>query len=564
MSRSNANIAELLRRYAATLSLQGADRFRLNAYRRAAETIEGLQDDVARLVEQGSDLTRLPGIGKGIKEVITEIVRSGKLARLERTLAEMKPELAELSTRPALDPKKVTRIYKKLGIGSLEELKKGLDEGRIGSLLGSRMEYHVRQGLDDRPRSLLYSVQDIAAKIERYLASLPGVTRASMAGSLRRKQDTIGDLNFLVAGKNPGPIFERFALGGVLSSAARGDSERVFKLSSGLTLTLRWTPPEEWGLSLMLATGSAAHVADLKARAAARKVPLTRESLAAKHIDLSDELSVYSALGLAFIEPELREGRGEVAAAARRKLPQLVKMGDIRGDLHMHTTASDGVNTIAEMAAAARERGYEYIAITDHSQSLKVTNGLSEARLLEQIRNIDNVNAKLQSGFRVLKSAEVDILEDGRLDYSDSVLKELDFTICSIHSRFVLNKEQQTQRILRAMDNRSFTILGHATGRLLLKRQGYDLDIERVMEHAKATGCMFEINSSPDRLDLSDEHAKLAKEKGIKVAVNTDAHSVYELDFMSAGINQARRGWLEAADVLNARPLDDLLLLFRR
>ena len=298
----------------------------------------------------------------------------------------------------------------------------------------------------------------------------------------------MGDLNFLVTGKAAAPIFREFArFGAVQSSEPRGRAERIFRLSSGITVSLRWTRAGEWGLSLIEATGSVAHLAEIGTRAKARKLTLSPASLSKAGIDPSNEKAVYKGLGLQWIEPELREGRGEVAAATRRKVPTLVTVKDIRGDLHMHTTASDGANSIEEMAAAARERGYEYIAITDHSQSLRITNGLSEKRLLQHIKAIDKLNAKLK-GFRILKSAEVDILEDGRLDYSNAVLKRLDFTICSIHSRFALNREQQTDRILRAMDNRYFNILGHATGRLLLKREGYELDIERIIRARQGNG----------------------------------------------------------------------------
>lgn len=561
---SNATIAGLLRQYAAILSVEGADRFKLKAYRRAAETIESLDDGVANLVKQGSDLTELPGIGIAISEIVLEIVKSGKLLRLEKSTAKLPPERAELASRPALDAGKVSRIYKKLGIRSLKELKESLDAGKIRDVFGARMDFHVRRGLDDRPRHLLWGIEDTAERIEAHIRQLDGVSEVAVTGSLRRKQDTVGDLNFLVAGKAAGPVFREFErYGAVQSSAARGRTSRAFALSSGITVVLQWTRANEWGLSLILATGSAAHLSEIGTRAKARKLTFTAASLSKADIDLSSEQGVYKALGLQWVEPELREGRGEVAVAAKRQLPSLVTLEDLRGDLHMHTTASDGANSIEQMARAAKERGYEYIAITDHSQSLKITNGLTEKRLLQHMEAIDKVNAKLK-GLRILKSAEVDILEDGELDYSNALLKKLDFTICSIHSRFALNREQQTKRIMRAMDNPYFNILGHATGRLLLKREGYELDMERIIEHAKANGCLFEINSSPDRLDLSEEHAMMAKDAGIMIAVNTDAHSIRELDFISAGINQARRAWLEASEVLNTRPLKQLQKLLRR
>ena len=564
MAASNAKVAELLRQYAGVLALEGADRFKTKAYRRAADTIEGLHDDVARLVARGEDLQSLPGVDKAISAVIHDILETGKLPQLDKALSKLGPGIAELANKPALDPKQVARIYKKLKINSLKELGDRLEAGEIRKTLGARAEFHVRHGLDERPRMLLWDAEPLARKIESYLRSVPGVTLVSAAGSLRRNKDTVGDLNFVVAGRTASALFKGFAeFGGVLSSEKRSARETLFKLPSGLGVNLAWTPDDEWGLSLIVRTGSAAHLEDLQTRAGELKLKLAAKALSAKKIDLSDEASIYRALKMQFIEPELREGRGEVQAASDGSLPKLVTIEDLRGDLHMHTTASDGANSMAEMAAAAEARGYRYIAITDHSQSLKITNGLTEKRLLQQIRAIDKLNAKLD-GFVVLKSAEVDILEDGRLDYSDAVLKELDLTMCSIHSRFGLNREQQTERIMRAMDNQYFNILGHATGRLLLKREGYELDMDRIVQHARANGCFFEINSSPDRLDLSDEHAKLAKDHGVKIAVNTDAHSIAELNFISAGLNQARRAWLEPADVLNTLPLAKLKKALRR
>lgn len=561
MKTNNATIAETLRRYASVLSVQGADRFRLKAYRRAAETIESLDESVSELVSSGSDLTHLPGIGKAISDAITEIVRNGNLSRLDRASATIPTETLELSSRPRLDPKRVARVYKKLGIHSLKELEENLRSGKIREALGAPMEFHIRQGLDERPRHLLWSVRETAERIEKYLAELPAVSKVSATGSLRRKKETIGDLNFLVSGKSASAIFKAFQkFGPVQNVEKRGDTEAAFQLSSGVQVVLKWTKEPDWGVSLIEATGSSKHVEQLVNLAQKQHVSLTQTKGSSP---FSDENSVYEALGISFVEPELREGRGEIAAALEGQLPVLVTAADLRGDLHMHTTASDGSNSIEEMAEAARELGYEYISITDHSQSLKITNGLNEKRLREQIEQIDQINSRLK-GIRILKSSEVDILQDGSLDYPNSVLKQLDLTICSIHSKFSMNKTQQTERILRAMDNPYFNILGHATGRLLLHREGYELDIDRVVRHAKQAGCFFEINSSPNRLDLSDENAKLAKDAGILIAINTDAHSTRELRFIEAGINQARRAWLSKSEVLNCYPVKKLLQLLKR
>jgi len=563
MATSNATVASALRRFAAALVLQGADRFKVKAYRRAADAIEMLHADVAKMVARGEDLQTIPGIGKSISGAVREIVRYGSMKQLDAMLAQTKPELIELTMWPRLDPQKVARIYKKLNITGIEELRRRLDSGEIRETMGARMDFHVRQGLDERPRMLLPTANDAADKIEAFLKSIRGVTRVARVGSLRRKVETVGDLNFLVATSNSPSVYRQFAkFGGVTETSERGDARR-FALSSGVGVTLVCVDLEQWGLALILHTGSAKHVADLQAFATRKRRALTVEALESASVDMSEEDRVYRGLRLAFIEPELREGRGEIKAAAKGQLPELISREDIRGDLHMHTTASDGANTIAEMAAAAVRIGYEYIAITDHSQSLKITNGLSEKRLLKHIKDIDAFNAR-QNGIVVLKSAEVDILQDGSLDYSNSVLKELDFTICSIHSRFGQNRQEQTDRIRRAMDNPYFNILGHATGRLLLKREGYDVDLEVLFEHAKENGRFFEINSSPDRLDLSDEHAKMAKELGIRIAINTDAHSIVELDFISSGIQQARRGWLRPKDVLNTLSIAKLKKLFKR
>ena len=561
MPTSNAKVAGLLRQFATALKLQRADRFKVKAYLRAADTIEATSKRVTDLAADEKSLQSLPGIGKAISSTIREIVNSGRMPQLERAAADLPPELLELSKRPLLDPSRVKRIYKKLGIKSLAELQAKLNAGEIGKVLGSRLEHHVRQGLDDRPRILHWATSDLVSQFKASIDSLPGVTRAEVTGSYRRKKDTVGDLNFLVAGQSAASIFKRVAeFPGVLSSQKISPKEARFKLSLGRTVTLRFTPRGQWGFALLETTGSAAHFKQLSARFRRGRKTLSSKALG-KHA--GQEERVYRVIGLPYIEPELREGRGEIEAAAAGKLPQLVELKDIAGDLHMHTAASDGVNSILEMANAAKGKGYSYIAIADHSQSLKITNGLTPKRLLAQCKAIDKVNARLK-GIRVLKSAEVDILEDGTLDYPDAVLKQLDLTICSIHSKFSLDKKQQTERLMRAMDNRYFNILGHATGRLLLRRAGYELNFERLFKHARDVGAFFEINANPNRLDLSDENARLAKELGIKIAINTDAHSIKELNFMSAGINQARRSWLEKKDVLNTYSVSHLLKTLRR
>jgi DNA polymerase (family 10) len=564
MSVSNATIAEMLRRYAAVLAIERADRFKIRAYQRAAETVESLEANLAELVAKGADLKRFPGVGTGISSVIEAIVRSGTFSRLEESVSRQQPELIELATRPALDSKRILRVYKKLDIHSLAELERALDKGTIREQFGPRMEFHIRHGLDNRPRMLLQRAMLLADKIEPYLKSLSGVSRVARTGSLRRKKDTVGDLNFLVASRNADAAFKAFSgFGGGVAAERKNPSQARFQLSAGINFSLAWTRSKDWGLALIRATGSDSHLEDLRTVASRKSLKLSPRSLTEHNISTSTEEDIYHGLGLEFVEPELREGTGEVWAAAKGSLPKLVRNEDLKGDLHMHTTASDGINTLAEMVAAAQSKGYEYIAITEHSQSLKITNGLSEKRLLNRVREIDQLNSR-HTNFTVLKSAEVDILEDGRLDYSNAVLKELDLTVCSIHSRFGLSKTQQTDRILRAMDNPFFTILGHATGRLLLKREGYELDLEKILRHAKSHGCFVEINSSPDRLDLSDEHAKQAKELGIRIAINTDAHSIRELDFISLGVNQARRAWLEPNDVLNTFTLKRLRGLLSR
>jgi DNA polymerase (family X) len=554
---SNAEIADRLAGLAQLLSTQKENPYKIKAYTRAAMKIRTLSESVDELVRDDADLTAYAGIGEAIASAIREIVLTGTLGKLEKLRAAASPELASISTFPRLDAKRVLRIFKKLNIRSVDELRERLENGEIEKTLGLRMAQHVRQGLTETHAMLLYRAHDLRTAVEEFLLEKCGVRRAEAVGDYRRRVDVVEELAFLVETNDFAALISRLErYGGRTPLLSATGVAASYALSSGIILRIHAATRENWGLALVRCTGSKAHL---------RKLAAVTGSLATVKSKglFPTEKSLYAKFGLSFVEPELREGYDEVKEAAQGTLPVLVTVKDIRGELHAHSTSSDGSNSIEQMAIAARAHGYEYIGITDHSQSLKIARGVSVEDLWKQIRFIDRLNERL-AGIRVLKSAEVDILADGSLDYPDDLLRELDYTVCSVHSRFAFGKEQQTDRILRAMDNRHFNILGHATGRLLLKRPGYELDIERVIGHAKQTGCFFEINSSPDRLDLSAENARLAHEAGVMIAVSTDAHSIREFGTVRYGIDQARRAGLDKESILNCLPWSGLAPLFRR
>lgn len=488
------------------------------------------------------DLTQYPGIGNGIASAIREIVQTGTLRQLETLRAEATPERAAIAEYPGLDAKLALRIFRKLGIRDVEGLREALESGEIARAVGERGALSVRRALADKTEFLLYEADPIAAAVEAFLLERCGARRVEAAGDFRRRVETISELRFLVETADFPDLcrwMEEFG-GGTIPLSVKS-REAVFQLPAGLALRLRETKSSEWGSALVAATGSAKHLRQL-----------ARRGCRPSRMQAAEEAEVYRACGLNFVEPELREGWGDIDVN-----PRLVTAAAIRGEMHAHTTASDGRNTIGQMAAEARRRGYEYIGITDHSQSLKIAGGLTEEQLREQIREIDQWNERLD-GIQVLKSAEVDIRVDGTLDYPDELLRELDYTVCSIHSRFGLGKQEQTERILRAMDNPYFTILGHATGRLLLKRPGYELDIGRIIHHAAERGCFFEINSSPDRLDLPAEHVRAAAAAGIRIAINTDAHGLRDFALVRYGIDVARRAGLSREQVINTLSFGEL------
>jgi DNA polymerase (family 10) len=558
MALSNAEIAERLTSLAQLLSAQKENPFKVKAYQRAAKTIKTLSESIDELVRGDADLTQYSGIGKAISGAIREIVLSGTLGQLEALRAQVSPEVAAISEYPRLDPARVLRIYKKLKISSIAALREKLASGEVAEKLGVRMDQHVRQALTERHEMLLYDAEGVVSAVREFLLAKCPVTRVEVTGDYRRRVEVVGELSFLIETDNfPAVLSNVEQYGGKAELLSSGEHSALFELPSATLLKIERSDKEKWGVALIASTGSANHVRKFRA------VGGHLEKLAASDDSYPTEAALYRKLGLSFIEPELREGYEEVELAAHGKMPSLVSSGDIRGELHAHSTSSDGANTIEQMARAALTKGYEYIGITDHSQSLKIAGGLSEGDLWKQIRYIDKLNERLR-GIQVLKSAEVDILADGSLDYPDELLRGLDYTVCSIHSKFSLGKTEQTERILRAMDNRNFTIFGHATGRLLLKRPGYEIDVERVVDHARKSGCFFEINSSPDRLDLSAKNARLAHEAGVKIAVSTDAHSIRELDFIRGGIDQARRAGLQKESVLNCRSCAELRRIIQR
>lgn len=556
---TNPEIAARLASMAQLLATQGENPFKIRAYRRAAETIEALPQSVDGLVRDDVDLTMYPGIGQAIAGAIREIVLSGSLGQLEKLRLQISPQLVALSEYPRLDPKRVMRAYETLGISSIEQLKAKLESGELLAKLGARMDQHIRGALTDTTEILLAAADEVARTVRASLLKLPGVTRAEFSGEYRRRREVVGEIGFLIEAENFAEAAASLArLGGKMERLESTSDAKaaVFKHSSGIRLRVASGQARQWGIALLVATGSEEHLEKIEAATGG-----ALQKAARSHHKFADESDVYRKLGLDVIPPELREGYDEVERAARGELPTLVTVADIRGELHAHSTSSDGAHTIEQMAEAARRRGYTFLGITDHSQSLKIAGGVSENDLRKQIRKIDKLNEK-SGGFRILKSAEVDILADGSLDYPDELLAELDYTVCSIHSRFGLGKMAQTERILRAMDHRYFTILGHATGRLLLRRPGYEIEIERVIDHAKARGCFFEINASPDRLDLSAEHTRMVRDAGMKVAINTDAHSVMEFDFVTWGVDQARRGGCAKSDVLNCLSWRELQGIF--
>ncbi|MEX0814099.1 MAG: DNA polymerase/3'-5' exonuclease PolX [Dongiaceae bacterium] len=568
----NADIAALLDRLGKLLEIAGANPFRVRAYRNAARTVQDLPHSVESMLAEGADLSELPGIGEDLAGKIREIVETGGLHLLDEVQGRLPGGLIDLTRVAGLGPKRIKLLHERLGLRGLDDLAAAAKAGKIGALpgFGKKTEAKILAELGrlkgGETRTKLNVAEQIVEPLLAYLKEIEGVTDAVAAGSYRRRKDTVGDADILVTCRKGAAVTDRFVdYEDVAQVVAKGPTRSTVLLKSGFQVDLRVVPQASYGAALHYFTGSKAHNIAVRTLAAKKGLKLNEYGVfkGNKRVAGRTEAEVFAQVNLPYIEPELREQRGEIEAARAGRLPKLVALADIRGDLHVHSKASDGKYTIAEMAAAGRERGYAYIAIADHSKHVAVAHGLDAKRLARQIAEIDRLNERLD-GIRVLKSAEVDILADGTLDLPDSILDELDLTVCAVHYKFDLPADMQTERIIRAMDNPRFNILAHPTGRLINERAPYALDLERLMRAALDRGCLLELNAHPDRLDLDDVHCKMAKDMGLKLAVSTDAHTVAGLDFMRFGIDQARRGWLEAADLLNTRNWTELTMLLRR
>jgi DNA polymerase (family 10) len=566
MPIANVEVAAVFDEIADLLELQNANVFRIRAYRRAARQIEGLGRSVNAMVEQGADLDALPGIGRDLAGKIIEIVATGSCALLERLRKELPAGLTELLKLPGVGARRVRVLHDELGITSLEQLHRAARQGLVRTVhgFGARTEQnllaaaaaHLQQGR----RVKLALAAGVAHKLLAELSAVPGVRQAVAAGSLRRQRETVGDIDLLVAMQRGSAVMERFVkTPGVQRVLSKGATRSSVVLGSGLQVDLRAVASASFGAAWLYFTGSREHNIALRRLAQAKGLKLNEYGLyrGSKRIAGETEVSVYEGLGLDYIEPELREDHGEIEAAQAHRLPRLVQLPDLCGDLHAHTTDSDGAGSLQAMAAAAGARGLQYLAITDHTRGSGLPHALDADALARQIDRIDELNAQLRNVV-LLKGVEVEILEDGRLDLPDALLQRLDLVVGAVHHRLGLSRERQTERLVRAMDRPCFSILAHPFTRLIDERPAADIDLPRVLRKARERGCFLELNSQPSRLDLPDAACRMARDEGVLVSIASDAHGIGELDFLKLGIGQARRGWLRAADVLNTRPLTQL------
>ena len=567
----NKAIAGILYETADLLEIDGQDSFRIRSYRNAAEAIEAQTQQIADLIGEPKKVLAIPGIGKGMLLNLQEMFKEGKLSLHAELLKKYHPSMLELLKIQGLGPKTIALIWSAYQVSDVDGLARLAKEGKIRELprMGEKQEQKLLKAIEDYRRIggrfLLDVAEQQADKIIEHLRAYPGVEKVTPAGSLRRGRETVGDLDILVTGKaccydgaRQDLIDHIIKLPGLMEIIARGDNKISFRMRGGMQVDVRLLPPDSFGAAMQYFTGSKAHNVALRQRALKMGYTLSEYSLAdldtEKPVAGKTEEEIYATLKLDYIPPELRENLGEIDAAVAHTLPDLITQADLQGDVHMHTVETDGRNTIEQMAAAAEEYGHKYIAITDHSKNLAFANGLDDERAVEHIQRIRAVN-DMVGELTILAGIEVDILADGTLDLSDSVLEQMDIVIASVHSHFNQGPSEMTDRLLKAVENPNTSLIGHPTGRMLLRRDAYAFDIEAVLKAAARKKVAMELNSYPDRLDLNDRHLRLAKEHGVKIVINTDSHHTSHLDKIRFGILQARRAWLTKQDVLNTLPL---------
>jgi len=575
----NLDVARTLTTLADLLEIQGASPFRIRAYRNAVTTIDSLTRTLESMVENGEDLTELPGVGTSVAKHVTELLETGRITRLDEVSAEVPITLVELVRLDGVGPKKAKKLFDELGVKTVDDLEAALDAGTVQQLdgFGAKSAEKIRVAIEDHRkhtgRFQIHEAEKLIAGLFEHVRSAPGVDEAIVAGSLRRRKETIGDVDILARYEGDGtPVVEHFvSFNGVARILGAGETKGSVLLHSGLQVDLRVIPGRSFGAALQYFTGSKEHNVAVRTRAVRQGLRVNEWGVFRVPEDASpDELGkedgerlagdteegVYEALGMAWVPPVLRENRGEVEAAVAGELPELVRLDQIKGDLQMHSTWSDGAVSLEEMALACRNLGYEYIAITDHSQAMAMVQGLTPERAREQWAEIDEIRERID-GIEIFKSVEIDILKDGSLDMPDDVLEELDVVVISVHSFMDMDRSTMTDRVLKAMAHPAVDILAHPTGRRINRREPFEMDVEAVLEAAADLGVAVELNANPNRLDLRDTHVYRARELGVPVVISTDAHAPRGLTDMRFGVDQARRGWLAPEDVLNTRSLSD-------
>lgn len=568
----NKAIAGILYETAALLEIDGADSFRIRSYRNAAESIEAFPQQISSLIHEPKKVLEIPGIGKGMLLNLQEMLKEGRLSLHGELLTKYHPTMLDLLKIQGLGPKTIALIWSAYQVSDVEGVAKLAREGKIRELprMGEKQEKKLLKAIEDYQRIagrfLLDAAEIQAQKIIDHLKSFPGVEKVTPAGSLRRGRETVGDLDLLVTGpactvdeQREKLIDHIITLPGLMDVIARGENKISFRLRGGMQVDVRFLSPDSYGAAMQYFTGSKAHNVALRQRALKMGYTLSEYSLARlddqKPVAGKNEEEIYARLKLDYIPPELRENQGEIDAAEVHALPALLTQADLLGDVHMHTVETDGRNTIEEMAEAARQHGYQYMAITDHSKNLAFANGLDDKRAVEHIQRIRAANDAI-SGIRIFAGIEVDILADGSLDLSDDVLAQMDLVIASVHSHMNQDEKEMTARVLRAIENPNTSIIGHPTGRLLLRRDAFPIDMDAILRAAAQRRVAMELNAYPDRLDLCDRHLRLARQHGVKIVINTDSHHTTHLDKIRYGVLQARRAWLTRGDVLNTLPAD--------